>query len=124
MTIYTVSNTNSSFTIYHDDIMVFKRMICLLSISLNFKDQTIPEVVNVHCNGIDTNQRLLNGKRSDLLIQVINSKKDNISYNSNHKQFIELISKDYLSNLTFILTSESGELLDNLKSVQMDLELI
>ena len=67
-------------------------MICLLSISLNFTDQTIPEVVNVHCKEIDTNQRLLNGKRSDLLIQIINSKKDNISYNSDHKQFIELIS--------------------------------
>ena len=59
MTIYTVSNTNSVFTIYNDDIMLFKRMICLLSISLNFKDHTIPAVVNVHCNEIDTSQRLL-----------------------------------------------------------------
>ena len=63
-------------------------------------------------------------RRSDLLIQIINSNKDNISYNSDHKQYIELISKDYLSNLTFSITDENDALLDNLKSVQMDLELI
>ena len=124
MTIYTVSETKNKFIIYSDDSLILKRKICLLCISLGFNNDSIPEVVNVHCSEIDTRQRLLNGKRSDMLIQIIDEKKNNISYNPVHKQFIELISKDCITSLTFSFTGEDGVLLDNLKSVKMDLEVI
>ena len=61
-----------------------KNYDCLLSISVDFNNtKSIPEVVNISCGEIDSSKRFFNGKRSTLLIQVINNKKDAISFNSN-----------------------------------------
>ena len=125
MTIYTVSDTKNKFTIYHDEVLMYKTMICLLSISVDFNNsKSIPEVINIRCDEIDSSKRFFNGKRSTLLIQVINNKKDVISFNSNHKQYIELLSKDHLPSLTFRITGKDGVLLDELKSIQMDIEIV
>ena len=125
MTIYTVSSSKNEFRIYHDEVLMYKTMICLLSISVEFNNaKSIPEVVNISCDEIDSSKRFFNGKRSALLIQVINNKKDVISFNSNHKQYIELLSKDHLPSLTFKVTDKNGVLLDELKSIQMDIEIV
>ena len=125
MTIYTVSDTKNEFTIYHDEVMLYKTVICLLSLSIDFNDaKSLPEVINIHCDEIDSSKRFFNGKRSTLLVQVINNKKDVVSFNSNHKQYIELLSKGHLPSLTFRITGKDGLLLDELKSVQMDIEIV
>ena len=103
MTIYTISNTSNAFTIFHDEALINKTLICVLSIGINFRNST----------------------RSDILIQLINSKeKYQISFNSNHKQFIEMIHKEYLTHLSFRIADKDGKLLDNIKSVSIDIEII
>ena len=105
--------------------LMYKTMICLLSISVDFNDaKSIPEVVNIHCDEIDSSKRFLMERDPLYLVQVINNKKDVISFNSNHKQYIELLSKDHLPSLTFRVTDKNGVLLDELKSIQMDIEIV
>ena len=125
MTIYTVSDTKNKFTIYHDEALINKTLICVLSIGVNFMNSTIPDILNIHCDQIDMSQRLMNGKRSDILIQLINSnEKNQVSFNSNHKQFIEMIPKEYLPHLSFRIADNNGKLVDNIKSVSIDIEII
>ena len=58
MTIYTVSDTKNKFTIYHDEVLMNKTVICLLSLSIDFNDaKSIPEVINIHCDEIDSSKR-------------------------------------------------------------------
>ena len=124
MTIYTVSEKSNEFTIYNDEALLSRRLIYVLSVSITFTTNDIPDTSSIYCSEINLNKRLFNGKRSNLLIQIINNQKHQISFNANHKQFIDLISKDYLSSLSFRITNDKGMPVANIKSVDMDIEII
>ena len=104
------------------DLLGIERKLAIMTF---VKKLTAPTTYFIHCDLIDTEQNLFNGKRKDLLavFDVKGKPYEKVSYHATPQQMLRDCSTDqFINSITLSVKDQHGELFD-FKGMPMVFEL-